>query len=103
MTPVVVWDVIRGIILPSAVLPQPMGPRNLPFAFAYALCPAGTLYRNSLPITNVCVPTRNVIESKFKTIHSKFPLFGRGNDKNIFFLDRREKGGNILLTERSVK
>ncbi len=64
MTPVVVWDVIRGIILPSAVLPQPMGPRNLPFAFAYALCPAGTLYRNFLPITNVCVPTRNVIEPK---------------------------------------
>ena len=41
MTPVVIWDVIRGIILPSAVLPRPMGPRNLPFAFAYALCPAG--------------------------------------------------------------
>ena len=67
MTPVVVWDVIRGIILPSAVLPQPMGPRNLPFAFAYALCPAGTLYRNFLLITNVCVPTRNVIEPNFYT------------------------------------
>ncbi len=65
MTPVVVWDVIRGIILPSAVLPQPMGPRNLPFAFAYALCPAGTLYRNFLPITNVCLPTGNVIEPYF--------------------------------------
>ena len=67
MTPVVVWDVIRGIILPSAVLPQPMGPRNLPFAFAYALCPAGTLYCNFLPITNVCLPTGNVIEPKIYT------------------------------------
>jgi len=31
MTPVAVWDVIRGIILLTAVLPQPMGPRNLRF------------------------------------------------------------------------
>jgi len=31
MTPVAVWVVIRGIILPTAVLPQTMGPLNLRF------------------------------------------------------------------------
>jgi|GEM_PF-5144517 len=67
MTPVVVWDVILGIILPSVVLPQPMGPRNLPFAFAYALCPAGTHTHNRLLIPIIYLPTRNVIEPYFST------------------------------------
>ncbi len=64
MTPVVVWDVIRGIILPLAVLPQPMGPRNLPFAFAFALCPAGTHHNNFSLSIYADLPTRNVMDPK---------------------------------------
>jgi hypothetical protein len=64
MTPVVVWDVIRGIILPLAVLPQPKGPRNLPFAFAFALCPAGTHHNNFSLSIYADLPTRNVMDPK---------------------------------------